>query len=66
MKKICLTCEYWKRYLKLEDNCLCSILSRGMTDIYTDAKDSCGLWKKWKHNFKKFRDNIKIKTKIGL
>jgi hypothetical protein len=64
-KEICLTCEHWKRYLKLEDNCLCSIHSRSMTNIYTSARDSCELWKKFKHNFKKFRDSIKLKLTMG-
>jgi hypothetical protein len=66
MKKVCNNCTYWKRYLKLEDNCLCSIHSRSSTDIYTGAKDSCKLWKKWEHNFKKFRDSIKPKLIIGV
>jgi hypothetical protein len=64
MKKLCNTCKNWTRYLKLEDNCLCSIQSRSMTDIYTNARDSCGLYKKWEHNFKKFRNSIKPKIKI--
>ncbi len=64
-KNQCNTCTHWKRYLKLEDDCLCLVLSRSMTDIYTDAKDSCGLWKKWEHNFKKFRNSIKPKLTIG-
>lgn len=65
MKKTCLTCTHWKRYIKLENNYLCMMQSRSMTDIYTGTKDSCESWKKWEHNFKKFRDSIKPKLKIA-
>jgi len=67
MKKICLTCEHWKRYIKKElgNSCLCIVHCRENIDIYTDEKYSCKYWKEWKHNFKKFRDSIKPKTKIG-
>ena len=64
MKKICKTCTNWKRYIKLENNCLCIAHSRGNTDIYTASLDSCELWMEWKHNFKKFRDSVKPKIKI--
>jgi hypothetical protein len=66
MRKTCNTCKYWKKYKKLEDNCLCQIHSRGNTDIYTSPNDICGLWIRRKQlHYKKFRDTIKIKTKIG-
>jgi hypothetical protein len=66
MKKNCKTCEHWKRYMPLTDMRYCLIKSRLNFEVYTLPTDKCECWKKWNHNFKKFRDSIKPKTKIGL
>jgi hypothetical protein len=65
MKKICNTCVYWKRYMPLTNMRLCEIKSRGNSEVYTLPKDKCNYWEYWKHNFKKFRNSIKPKIKIG-
>ena len=65
MKKICKTCNYWKLYLKLNNNCACMGLSSGTnpgSQLYTSENDYCKLWIK-RPSFKKFRDSIKPKIK---
>lgn len=67
MKHICKNCEHWKTYINRENMCLCEGgLSPGsLGEIYSFQNDTCKCWEKRKQmHFKKFRDNIKIKTSV--
>lgn len=49
MKKQCNTCTHWKRYIRLEERCLCEAISGGnYSEVYTISTDSCELWGKRK------------------
>ena len=65
-KKICSTCENWKRYRKLDTRCLCEggISGGNYSEVYTESIDSCKCWKEWKYDFSAFRKTIKPKRKI--
>ena len=66
-KKICSTCEHWKRYRKIENKCQCEggcISPGNYSDLYTSPDFTCDGWKEWKHDFSAFIKTIKPKTKI--
>lgn len=61
MKKDCSTCNEWKLYIKLDNNCACMGLSSGPfpgSQLYTKSNDSCKLWNK-RPSFNKFKKSLK-------
>jgi hypothetical protein len=69
MKKTCSNCDRWKRYLRMDNRCLCEILCGGnYYEVYTTAKDTCKYWKKFTRSFNMnlFKKYLKRKMELGV